>query len=80
MFLNGDAAMPDPSEPEGDHAAAASDDGVDAVLQEFAGDWRAAIRALLHDIDVLARDYDAGISRGFVRGRRQPARTRSLSR
>ncbi|MDX7953436.1 hypothetical protein P7D22_19920 [Lichenihabitans sp. Uapishka_5] len=72
--------MPDLSEPEGDHAEAASNDGVDAVLREFAGDWRAAIGALLHDIDVLARDYDAGISRGFIRGRPRLARTRPLSR
>lgn len=43
------------------------DAAVDAVIAEFGGDARAAIRALLHDIDVLARDFSSNVSRGFVR-------------
>jgi hypothetical protein len=41
---------------------------VDAALAEFGGDTRATIRALLHDIGVLASDAQAVISRGYVRG------------
>lgn len=40
---------------------------IDAVIAEFGGDARAAIRALLHDIDVLAHDFSSSVSRGFVR-------------
>ena len=41
---------------------------VEAVLAEFDGDARAAIAALLHDLDLLARDAAATTSRGYVRG------------
>lgn len=41
---------------------------VDAVLAEFGGDARAAIAALLHDLDLLARDAASTTSRGYVRG------------
>ena len=41
---------------------------VEAVLSEFGGNAREAIRALLHDLAVLAGDYEADVSRGFVRG------------
>ena len=41
---------------------------VDAVLAEFEGDPRSAIRALLSDIDTLARDHLSTVSLGFVRG------------
>lgn len=41
---------------------------VDAVIYEFKGDAREAIRALLHDIAVLAGDFEASVSHGFVRG------------
>lgn len=41
---------------------------IDAVLHEFGGDARAAIGALLHDIAVLASDYETNVSHGFVRG------------
>ena len=44
-----------------------SETDVDAVLTEFAGDHRAAIRALLHDVAALATDYDLSVSRGYVR-------------
>jgi hypothetical protein len=43
---------------------------VDAVLEEFGGDPRAAIRALLHDLAALAADYEASVSKGYVRSRR----------
>ena len=45
-----------------------TDDDVDGVLAEFGGDARATIRALLHDVAILAEDYEATVSRGFVRG------------
>ena len=44
-----------------------SDALVDAVLEEFGGNPRAAIKALLHDIDALARDFSNNVSRGYVR-------------
>lgn len=50
-----------------------TDEEIDAVLQEASGDAREAIRALLHDLAVLARDADRLISHGYVRGR-QPWR------
>ena len=43
------------------------DDEVDAVIREIEGDMRAAISALLHDLDTLARGYGTGVSRGYVR-------------
>lgn len=46
-----------------------SDAEVDAVLAEFGGDAREAIRALLHDVAALARGFDGQVSRGYVRGR-----------
>lgn len=58
--------------PEDEKGAAAAqrtgDDEVDAVLAEFGGDARAAIRGLLHDLDALAADARAAISHGYVRG------------
>jgi hypothetical protein len=41
----------------------------DAVIAEFDGDARAAIAALLHDLDILANDAESTTSRGYVRGR-----------
>jgi hypothetical protein len=41
---------------------------IDAVLAEFGGDAREALRALLADIATLAADYEADVSRGYVRG------------
>lgn len=46
-----------------------SDADVDAALAEFGGDHRATIRALLHDLSVLAEDREENVSSGFVRGR-----------
>lgn len=48
---------------------AATDAEVSAVIAEFGGDPREAIRALLHDLEVLAADAEAVVSRGYVRGR-----------
>jgi hypothetical protein len=42
---------------------------VEAVIEEFGGDARAALRAVLHDLAVLAADYESCVSTGFVRGR-----------
>ena len=64
----GGDAMPDPLQPA--YATTdAHDREIDAVLDEFGGDARAAIGALLHDWDALARDAVRAISHGFVRGR-----------
>jgi len=60
-------------EPNEDPKPTITDADVDAVLAEFAGDPREAIRALLHDLDALARDADRLVSHGYVRGR-QPWR------
>ncbi len=46
-----------------------TDAEVDAVLAEFDGDAREAIRALLHDVAALARGFEGQVSRGYVRGR-----------
>lgn len=46
-----------------------SDAAIDAVLAEFGGDPRAAIGALLYDLDALAADATSLVSRGYVRGR-----------
>ena len=41
---------------------------VNETLEEFGGDFRAAIRALLHDLAALAGDFASHVSRGYVRG------------
>lgn len=51
-----------------DQAKGARDAEVEDVLNEFGGDYRAAIAALLSDIDVLARDREVNVSHGFTRG------------
>jgi DNA polymerase III delta prime subunit len=55
-----------------------TDEEIDAVIAEFSGDSRRAIRALLHDLAELARDSEAAVSRGFVRGRLLPFVARGL--
>ena len=45
-----------------------SESDIDAVLYEFKGDAREAIRALLADLATLAADYGGAVSRGYVRG------------
>ena len=54
--------------PPQDDPSFPSEAEVDAVLAEFGGDARATIRALLHDVAILADDYEATVSYGFVRG------------
>ena len=56
---------PTSAEPEPNRA----NSEVDALLAEFNGDARAAIAALLHDLDVLAADRASNVSLGYVRGR-----------
>jgi len=48
--------------------APVTDDEIDEVLTEFAGDAREAIRALLHDQAALVADADRSVSRGYLRG------------
>jgi hypothetical protein len=43
---------------------------IDAVLEQFGGEPRRAIRALLEDVAMLARDQTRMASRGYVKGRR----------
>jgi hypothetical protein len=45
-----------------------TEEDVEAVLEEFGGHAREAIRALLHDLAVLAADYESSVSKGFIRG------------
>ncbi len=45
-----------------------SDREIDDVLLEFDNNPREAIRNLLHDLDILARDRDHAVSFGYVRG------------
>ena len=47
-----------------------------AVVEEFGGDLRATIRALLYDLAVLAADFGAAVSWGYVRGERSPGAAR----
>jgi len=55
-----------------------SDEEIDALIVEFAGDPRLAIWALLHDLTELARDSEAAVSRGYVRGRMLPFVARGM--
>jgi len=41
---------------------------IDTVLDEFDGNPREAIRALLSDLAILAADFEGSVSRGYVRG------------
>lgn len=52
--------------------AMATDEEVDAIIAEFGGDPRQAVRALLCDLTTLAIDSEASVSRGYVRGRLLP--------
>jgi len=45
------------------------DDEVDEVLAEFNGDWREAIRALLHDQAALVVDAEQAVSHGYIQGK-----------
>ena len=44
---------------------------IDRLFEQFGHDPRAAMRAVLHDLDLIVADYEAAISGGFVR--RAPA-------
>ena len=44
---------------------------IDRLFEGFGNDPRAAMRAVLHDLDMIVADYEAAISGGFVR--RAPA-------
>ena len=44
------------------------DGEVERLLAEFGQDPRAAIKALLHDLDMIVVDYEASISKGYLRG------------
>jgi hypothetical protein len=57
-----------PAEPEAD-ATFPTEADIDVVLDETKGDARAAIRMLLVDFDLLARDHNATVSHGYVYGR-----------
>jgi hypothetical protein len=54
----------------------ATEEEIDALVAEFGGDPREAIRALLHDLTELAIDSEAAVSRGYVRGGLFPFRLR----
>jgi hypothetical protein len=54
----------------------ATDEEIDAIISEFGGDARQAIRALLHDLTQIALDSEAAVSRGFVRGNLLPFKLR----
>ena len=58
----------------------ATDEEIDAVVAEFGGDPRLAIRALLHDLTQIALDAEASVSRGYVRGDLTPFRSRELAK
>ena len=57
----------------------ASDEEIDTLIAEFGGDSRQAIRALLHDLTELARDSEAAVSRGYVRGKMLPFVVRGIA-
>ena len=50
------------------------DEEIDALIAEL-GSARAAIRALLHDLTVLADDMNASTSRGYTRSKVVEIRT-----
>jgi len=54
------------SEPD---AIIINEDDVDAAIAEAGGDLREAVRALLHDIAVLALDHARSVSSGYRRQR-----------
>ncbi len=46
-----------------------NDDDIDAAIAEAGGDPREAVRALLHDIAILALDHARSVSSGYRRQR-----------
>ena len=71
MFLYKDNDMADSST---DQKPDPLEDEIDVLIAEF-GSARAAIRALLHDISILANDMNASTSRGYTRSRIVEIRT-----
>ena len=71
MFLYKDNDMADSST---DQKPDPLEDEIDALIAEF-GSARAAIRALLHDLSILANDMNASTSRGYTRSRIVEIRT-----
>jgi hypothetical protein len=65
-----------PTSAEQSVAIEATDEEIDAIIEEFGGDSRQAIRALLHELAQLAFDSEAAVSRGFVRGKLFPFQLR----
>lgn len=55
--------------PKSDSSPSPVDGQIDAILEEFAGDARAAIGALIINREELLRDADRSASVGFLRGR-----------
>ena len=55
------------------------DEEIESLLNEFNGDSKEAIRALLHDIALLAEDRDNSVSFGYVRGRLFSATPKKVS-
>lgn len=58
-----------PAAPDQPTIVDATYEEIDAIIAEFGGDYRQAIRALLHDMTELALDSEAAVSRGFIRGK-----------
>lgn len=61
---------------QGQEPAYPTDADVDAAIEEASGDAREAVRMLLSDLDGLAWNRNASVSRGFVYGRLAPVRGR----
>ncbi len=61
-------AAPDQANSEPDDLVVSEDD-IDAAIAEAGGDPREAVRALLHDIAVLALDHARSVSSGYQRQR-----------
>lgn len=55
--------------PKSDSTENPVDGQIDAILDQFAGDARAAIGALIINREELLRDADRSASVGFLRGR-----------
>ncbi len=61
---------------EREPVADATDEEIDAIVAEFGGDPRRAIRALLHDLTRIAMDSETAVSLGYVRGNLFPFKLR----
>lgn len=61
-------AVPNQADTEPDGVIISEED-VDAAIAEAGGDPREAVRALLHDIAILALDHARSVSTGYRRQR-----------